>query len=91
MRIPCPYCGPRDVSEFSYLGDAAVKRPDTAATPDDVSSVMLDYIYLRENPAGPHREYWYHGSGCHSWLLVERDTRTHRIIQARLPHAEVLS
>ena len=31
------------------------------------------------NPAGPHREFWYHGAGCHAWLVVERDTRTHAI------------
>ncbi|WP_040771876.1 sarcosine oxidase subunit delta, partial [Rhodopseudomonas sp. B29] len=26
MRIKCPYCGERDLSEFTYLGDP-VARP----------------------------------------------------------------
>ena len=30
MRIPCPYCGPRGNEEFTYLGDATVRRPDPA-------------------------------------------------------------
>jgi sarcosine oxidase subunit delta len=36
-------------------------------------------VYLRDNPAGPYRELWFHAAGCHSWLIVERDTRTHEI------------
>jgi sarcosine oxidase subunit delta len=36
-------------------------------------------VYLRDNPAGPCRELWFHAAGCHSWLVVERDTRTHEI------------
>ena len=27
MRIDCPCCGLRDSGEFSFLGDAAPKRP----------------------------------------------------------------
>ncbi len=30
-----------------------------------------------------HREHWFHAAGCQSWLLVERDTRTHRNRQGR--------
>jgi sarcosine oxidase subunit delta len=77
MRIPCPFCGARDLHEFTYLGDAAPKRPDAAT--DNASASFFDYVYLRDNPAGPHREFWYHGLGCRSWLVVERDTRTHAI------------
>ena len=74
MRIPCPYCGERGNEEFSYLGAAPVARPDPAQ-PD---AAFFDYVYLRDNPAGPHRELWYH-AGCQSWLVATRDTRTHRI------------
>jgi methylglutamate dehydrogenase subunit B len=76
MRIPCPHCGERDVQEFSYLGDATVARPEG---PGISPEGMHEYVYLRDNPAGPHRELWYHAAGCHGWLVVTRDTRTHAI------------
>jgi methylglutamate dehydrogenase subunit B len=76
MRIPCPHCGERDVQEFTCLGDATKQRPDGLATTHEA---MFDYVYLRDNPAGAHRELWYHGAGCHGWLVVARDTRTHEI------------
>ena len=77
MRIPCPHCGERDVQEFSVAGDGTRLRPDGLGADD---GAMFDYVYLRENPAGPHRELWYHGAGCHAWLVVARDTRTHGIL-----------
>jgi heterotetrameric sarcosine oxidase delta subunit len=82
MRISCPFCGARDGSEFSYLGDATPKRPK-AGDPDE-QGAMFDYVYLRDNPAGPLKEYWYHTAGCHSWLVVERDTRTHGILNVHM-------
>jgi methylglutamate dehydrogenase subunit B len=82
MRIPCPYCGSRDLSEFIYHGDAKPKRPDPSA--ENASELYYNYVYLRENPAGPIQELWYHASGCRSWLNVARDTRTHVIAGAIL-------
>lgn len=81
MRISCTYCGPRDASEFTYLGDATLTRPDPE-TPD-AEAAYFDYVYLRDNPAGPHRELWYHASGCRAWLEVTRDTRTHEILDVK--------
>jgi sarcosine oxidase subunit delta len=75
MRIHCPHCGPRGHDEFVYEGDATRRRPDAGA-PD---GAVHDYVYLRDNPAGLHRELWFHAAGCHSWLVVERDTRNHEI------------
>jgi sarcosine oxidase subunit delta len=80
MRIPCPFCGHRDVSEFAYLGDANAARP--AADTPDADRVVLEAVYLRDNPSGLHLELWYHASGCRSWLEVERNTRTHEITKA---------
>jgi len=90
MRIPCPFCGLRDAAEFSYRGDATPKRPDTAVASADIDAALYDYVYLRDNPAGLLSEYWYHGAGCHRWLVVERNTRTHRIIAASMAQAETL-
>jgi len=78
MRIPCPLCGARDASEFTYLGDAAPRRPDPAAP--DAPARFHAYVHLRDNPAGPHRELWFHEAGCRAWLEVARDTRDHGIL-----------
>jgi heterotetrameric sarcosine oxidase delta subunit len=85
MLIQCPFCGERDASEFAYLGDADCERPDPA-TPD-AQSRFFAAVYLRENPAGPHNELWYHTAGCRSWLRVRRDTRTHEILAVDFPAA----
>jgi sarcosine oxidase subunit delta len=81
MRINCCYCGPRSNEEFVYRGDATVRRPagerDLAA--DAAGQRWLDYVYLRDNPAGRHRELWQHVSGCRAWLVVTRDTISHEI------------
>jgi methylglutamate dehydrogenase subunit B len=80
MRIPCPLCGERGSEEFLYLGAASVTRPDTNAEPE----AWYRYVYLRDNPAGANREFWHHQHGCRSWLVVERDTRSHTILGASL-------
>ena len=80
MRISCPFCGDRDLSEFAYLGDATLTRPDPSAP--NAERAFYEYVYLRDNPAGPHREFWHHVSGCRSWLIVTRDTRSHEILAA---------
>jgi methylglutamate dehydrogenase subunit B len=80
MRIPCPHCGPRPHDEFTYYGDATVRRPP--AVGPDAEAVFYDYVYVRDNPFGLHRELWFHQGGCHEWLVVERDTRNHEIAGA---------
>jgi len=82
MRLPCPFCGSRDLSEFVTIGEAGGARPDPAAP--DAAQNFFTYAYLRDNPAGPSAEYWYHAFGCRSWLKVVRDTRTHEIESAVL-------
>ena len=78
MIINHPLLGPRDAAEFVYLGDASlINRPDWEA--DDASEQFYQYLYLRDNPAGPQRELWYHEQGDRSWLVVTRDTTTHEI------------
>jgi len=82
MRIPCPYCGERDAHEFVYRGDAAPLRPKA----DDG---FFAYVYLRDNVAGEMREHWYHAQGCRNWIVVARDTQTHRISGGRLAREAV--
>ncbi len=75
LLIPCPWCGPRNQIEFSYGGDATVRRPPL----DAPMEAWTDYVYLRDNPRGPHDELWLHAAGCRRWVVVRRDTRTHEI------------
>ena len=83
MIINHPLLGPRDASEFYYLGDARlIERPDPD-TPD-AAEQFYDYVYLRDNPAGEYRELWYHEQGDRSWLVVTRDTLTHEISKVEL-------
>lgn len=81
MRIPCPFCGERDLSEFQYAGDARLVRPDAHAR--DAQAQFVEYVYVRDNPAGAHSELWQHRHGCRSWIVVQRDTLTHAIEGAR--------
>ncbi len=45
---------------------------------------FYEYLYLRNNPAGVHKELWFHEQGDRSWLIVTRDTLTHEILGAEL-------
>ena len=83
MIINHPLLGPRDSSEFVYLGDAAlIDRPDPAS--DNAAQEFYEYAYLRDNPAGALRELLFHEGGDRSWLVVTRNTVTHEIIQVEL-------
>lgn len=84
LIIRCPHCGPRDHTEFTYGGDATTTRPaDDPKVPD---ATWHDFVYLRDNPRGVHRELWQHSQGCRSFMMVTRNTLTHEIIDTSLPH-----
>ena len=83
LLLECPWCGERAQSEFAYGGDATRVRPaDPGAIP---LGEWLDYVYLRDNPCGPHVEWWHHGSGCRRWFKVQRDTWTHEVFGSARP------
>jgi heterotetrameric sarcosine oxidase delta subunit len=68
MRVPCPHCGPRDVSEFSYGGE---DRGVPSTDPD----AEFARTFLRANLAGVVTEHWHHHAGCGAWFTFVRDTR----------------
>ncbi len=77
LLIPCPYCGPRDESEFACGGEAHIARP---AAPDRLTDAeWADYLFMRKNPKGVQYERWVHARGCRRWFNVARDTVGHRI------------
>lgn len=83
MIINHPLLGPRDAAEFYVMGDAdLINRPDPDA--DGSAEAFYEYAYLRDNPAGLHRELWYHEQGDRSWLVVTRNTLTHEVTKVEL-------
>jgi len=79
VRISCPYCGERDLREFTYRGAAvALDRPE----PEAGAEAWDAYVHLRDNPAGDTRDLWYH-EPCGVWIEVHRNTVTHAIHGAR--------
>lgn len=75
LLIECPWCGPRAESEFSCGGEADIERPlDTDKLSD---REWGDYVFMRKNPRGKHREQWLHTQGCRRWFVAQRDTVTY--------------
>ena len=80
LRIPCPWCGVRDETEFHYGGQAGIARPPH---PDALSDdEWADFLFMRDNSKGEFAERWMHAAGCRRWFNVKRHTVTHRILAA---------
>ena len=63
-----------------------MKRPESLDA--GAADAWVDYVYLRDNPAGLHKEHWHHSAGCHSWLVVTRNMRTHEIVAVEFAEKE---
>lgn len=85
LRIPCPWCGPRDEDEFRYGGQAQVAYPEDPDALDDAA--WAAYLFLRDNPKGWFRERWVHVAGCRRWCDVVRHTVTYEVAAAYPPGA----
>jgi len=81
LLIKCPWCGDRAESEFSYGGEAGIRRPPSPDTLSDAE--WADYLFNRKNPRGAHVELWNHAHGCRRWFEVERDTVSYVIAATR--------
>jgi sarcosine oxidase subunit delta len=87
LLIPCPWCGPRDETEFRYGGQAFVAYP---SDPDALTDEQwADYLFMRDNPLGTWSERWMHAAGCRRWCVVVRSTATH-LIEGSSPPGETL-
>ena len=75
--IECPWCGERDETEFNCVGEAHIARPLETEKMSDQD--WADYLFMRSNPKGLHREQWLHAAGCRRYFNAERDTVSYRI------------
>ncbi|SNS70151.1 sarcosine oxidase subunit alpha/sarcosine oxidase subunit delta [Asanoa hainanensis] len=75
LSVPCPWCGPRDETEFRYGGQAHVAYPDDPATLSDAE--WAEYLFMHDNPKGWFAERWFHTAGCRRWFDVVRHTVTY--------------
>jgi sarcosine oxidase subunit delta len=75
--IECPWCGERDETEFNCVGEAHIARPLGTEKMNDQE--WADYLFMRSNPKGLHREQWLHAAGCRRYFNAERDTVSYRI------------
>jgi sarcosine oxidase subunit delta len=78
LLITCPWCGPRDETEYHYGGQAHVPYPENAAGLSDEQ--WAEYLFYRDNPKGPFAERWVHSTGCRRWFNVLRDTVTNEVL-----------
>jgi heterotetrameric sarcosine oxidase delta subunit len=86
LLIECPWCGPRDEIEFSCGGEAHRARPSDPSALSDAD--WAEFLFMRSNPKGVHRERWVHTHGCRRWFNLERDTVTYRILKVYPVSAE---
>ena len=82
LKIPCPFCGPRNETEFVHGGPAKAARPDNVSAMDDTT--WIEYLTVPQNPLGPVEERWWHVRGCGSWFTIKRDTRSHDLIDEEM-------
>jgi sarcosine oxidase subunit delta len=72
----CPFCGPRDETEFHFAAEAGKQRPQPAEDTSDAD--WADYLYFNDAPRGPAREVWVHVT-CGEVFMMTRDTVTREV------------
>ena len=65
-------------SEAKTLAAEAFAPPDAPDALDDEQ--WAEYLFMRSNTRGAHRERWVHSQGCRRWFNVCRDTVSHEIL-----------
>jgi heterotetrameric sarcosine oxidase delta subunit len=75
LLIPCPWCGPRNETEFHYGGQAGIAYPDDPHALGDAE--WAEYLFVRDNPKGWFTERWAHTAGCRRWFDIQRHTVTY--------------
>lgn len=73
----CPFCGPRDETEFFFAAEAGKARPEPADAVSDAD--WSDYLYGARAPRGTAREVWLHLT-CGEYFIQQRDTVTRHVL-----------
>ncbi|MDG1430453.1 MAG: sarcosine oxidase subunit delta [Paracoccaceae bacterium] len=74
--LTCPMNGPRNITEFQYLGPfRAMPDPDDASDTD-----WAQYLFRAENSRGPVVEWWRHTPSNYVFL-AERHLGTGDVIR----------
>ena len=77
MQIfPCPFCGPRDETEFHYVGEPKA-RPEPARPVSD--DAWAELPLFQRQPQRRGREIWLH-LDLHGILRMTRDTATNAVL-----------
>jgi len=76
--IDCPWCGERDMSEFSCGGEAHIARPEGSEQMNDEE--WAQFVFIRKNSKGRYAERWNHAAGCRRWFNMLRNTATDQIL-----------
>ncbi|WP_420860606.1 sarcosine oxidase subunit delta [Algirhabdus cladophorae] len=87
QQFPCPFCGPRNETEFHFVVEAGHSRPEPA---DQVSDAeWAEYLYLFKAPKGAASEVWVHLT-CREYFIMQRDTQTRAVLGVQtLPGADL--
>jgi sarcosine oxidase subunit delta len=82
MKImPCPFNGPRNITEFSYFGPVRREPNFETATDDEWAA----FIFIAPNPDGLIREWWCHAP-TNTFFIAERDTVSDTIVRTYYAH-----
>ncbi|WP_296745719.1 sarcosine oxidase subunit delta [Mesorhizobium sp.] len=79
----CPYCGPRDETEFHFALESGKHRPEPAAAVSNVD--WAHYLHFKRNPKGETSEVWLHLT-CGEYFVMRRDTLSHDVHETRCLH-----
>ncbi|MCP5087160.1 MAG: sarcosine oxidase subunit delta [Rhodobacteraceae bacterium] len=74
LLIPCPNCGPRDETEFTYGGPVS-QWPEMNG-----GSTTKDWhraVHFKSSKSTLVSELWYHDAGCERWIVLCRDQNSH--------------
>lgn len=77
QRFECPFCGLRDETEFRFVTEAGVERPEPAETV--TAAGWSEYLHSRRSLKGEAGEIWLH-LPCGEYFRMTRDTVTREVV-----------